>query len=177
VKPVTRTETKPAAPERASSPDAARMTYEQYVKVHGKPSASRSATAGPPRPIATPRINTRGIAEGVLGGSTRSKGGGGGTAMTAAAHSALEAYISRLVAALRQNHEKPPGLSDLLSADVEFFIAADGSISRIRIVHSSGNAAFDESCIAAFRRVGSIGSKPDGKSDTWVLTFQMKDEE
>jgi colicin import membrane protein len=176
VKPANRAETKPTARENAANRDAARLTYDQYVKQFGKPSTSRGATAGTSRPIAVPRIHSRGIAEGVVGGSASSKGGGGGTAMTAPEHSALDAYVSRLVAALRQNHEKPPGLSDLLSADVEFFIAADGTISHIRISHSSGNAAFDESCIAAFRRIGSIGPKPDGKSDTWELTFRMKDE-
>jgi colicin import membrane protein len=112
----------------------------------------------------------------VLGGSASSKGGGGGTALTAAQRTELEGYIARLVTALRQNHEKPPGLSDLLSTDVEFLIAADGTISRVHVVRSSGNAAFDESCIEAFARMGSVGPKPDGKSDTWVLTFRMKEE-
>ena len=55
-------------------------------------------------------------------------------------------------------------------------IAADGTISRVHVVRSSGNAAFDESCIEAFARMGSVGPKPDGKSDTWVLTFRMKEE-
>ena len=97
-------------------------------------------------------------------------------ALTAAQHSALEAYISRLVAALRQNHEKPPGLSDLLNADVEFRIAPDGSISHVHIVRSSGNTEFDLSCIETFKRVGSVGPKPDGRAETWTTTFRMKDE-
>jgi colicin import membrane protein len=173
----TRTETKSAAAEKAENRDAARLTYEQYVKKYGKPAAAHGAPAGTPRPITAPRIKTRGIPDGVVGGSPDSQRGSGGNAMVVAEHSALEGYISRLVSVLRQNHEKPPGLSDLLSADVEFFIAADGTISRVRISHSSGNAAFDASCIETFRRIGSIGPKPDGKSDTWVLTFRMKDEE
>ncbi len=154
-----------------------RMTYEQYVKRFGKPSKARpsaSATTGRQRPA--PKIDVKGIAEGVLGGSSRSKGGGGGHALTAPQRSELEAYIARLVMALRQNHQKPPGLSDLLAADIEFFIAADGTISRVRVSRSSGNADFDQSCVDAFRQVGSVGPKPDGKSDTWVLTFRMKDE-
>ncbi len=162
------------APSRA---ELKRMTYEQYVKRYGPPTKARSSTAaGAGRARPAPKIDVKGIAEGVLGGSSRSKGGGGGHALTAAQRSELEGYIARLVTALRQNHEKPPGLSDLLAADVEFFIAADGTISRIRIARSSGNEAFDQSCIDAFRQVGSVGPKPDGKSDTWVLTFRMKDE-
>ena len=137
---------------------------------------SKSGAAGSPRATAVPKIHGKGIAEGVLGGSPNSKGGQGGTALTAAQHSALEAYISRLVAALRQNHEKPPGLSDLLNADVEFRIAPDGSISHVHIVRSSGNTEFDLSCIETFKRVGSVGPKPDGRAETWTTTFRMKDE-
>jgi TonB family protein len=167
-KPATRTETK------APSLKESRLSYDQYVKQHGKPAPSKTGSSGTSRG-APPRINAKGIAEGVRGGSSSSKGGGGGTALTAAQRSALEGYIARLVTALRQNHEKPPGLSDLLSADVEFLIAADGTISRVQIVRSSGNTDFDLSCIEAFRRMGSVGPKPDGKSDTWVLTFRMKE--
>ena len=162
------------APSRA---ELKRMTYEQYVKRYGQPSKARSSTAaGAARSRPAPRIDVKGIAEGVLGGSSASKGGGGGRALTAAQRTELEGYIARLVTALRQNHEKPPGLSELLTADVEFLIAADGTISRMHIVRSSGNAGFDQSCIEAFRRMGSIGPKPDGRNDTWVLTFRMKDE-
>lgn len=171
-----RPEAKTTAPAQTPAKAEPKVSYDQFVRQHGKPSTSRTASAGAPRATTVPKINAKGIAEGVIGGSPNSKGGGGGRALTAAQHTELEGYIARLVAALRQNHEKPPGLSDLLSADVEFLIAADGSISRMHIVRSSGNAAFDESCIDAFRRLGSIGPKPDGKNDTWVLTFRMKDE-
>ena len=169
-----RSETKAAeSPSAASEP---RMTYEQYVKKFGKPAAAKGGgTPGASRPIPVPKVG-RGIANGVAGGSVRSTGGGGGNAMTAAEHSAMEGYFARLVTVLKQNHEKPPGLSDLLNADVSFFLAADGSISRVHIERSSGNAAFDESCLEAFRRIGSIGPTPNGKSDTYSITFQMKDQ-
>lgn len=171
-----RAETNTASATKAPSLKESRLSYDQYVKKYGKPAPSKAGSSGVSRSTAAPKINSKGIAEGVLGGSASSKGGGGGTALTAAQRTELEGYIARLVTALRQNHEKPPGLSDLLSADVEFLIAADGTISRVHIVRSSGNAAFDESCIDAFARMGSVGPKPDGKSDTWVLTFRMKEE-
>lgn len=153
-----------------------RMSYDQYLKKYGRPPAAKTGPTGAPRPIATPRINPKGIAEGVLGGSPNSKGGGGGRAMTAELHSALDAYLARLQTALHQNLEKPPGLSDLLSADVEFLVAADGTLTQVRISRSSGNAGFDQACVEAFNRVGSIGPKPDGKSATWGMRFRMKDE-
>jgi colicin import membrane protein len=175
-KPVARAETRVAAPDRATGKQEPKLTYEQYVKKYGQPAPTKPGAAGSTRAPAVPKINAKGIAEGVVGGSATSTGGGGGRALTAAQHSAVEAYIARLVTALRQNHEKPPGLSDLLEADVEFLIAADGSISRVHIVRPSGNASFDRSCVDAFKRMGSVGTKPDGKTDTWVLTFRMKEE-
>jgi TonB family protein len=152
------------------------LSYDQYVKKFGKPTPSKSGASGSPRATAVPKIHSKGIAEGVLGGSPNSKGGQGGTALTAAQHSALDAYISRLFAAIRQNHEKPPGLSDRLEAEVEFSIASDGTISNVHIIHSSGNTEFDLSCLETFKRVGSIGPKPDGRSATWTVGFKMKDE-
>lgn len=176
IRPAPRPEAGTATPAKAPATPESKLSYDQYVKKYGKPSPAKSAGSQTPRPANIPKIDAKGIAEGVLGGSPSSKGGGGGQALTAPQRSALEAYVARLVTALRQNHEKPPGLSDLLAADVEFLIAADGTISRVQIVRSSGNTNFDLSCIAAFRRMGSVGPKPDGKSDTWVLTFRMKEE-
>jgi colicin import membrane protein len=172
-----RSETAAASATKAPSLKESRLSYDQYVKKYGKPAPSKAGgSSGTPRVAAVPQIKTKGIPDGVNGGSSDSKGGGGGTALTTAQHSALDGYIARLVAALRQNHEKPPGLSDMLFADVEFLIAADGTISRVQIVRSSGNTDFDLSCLEAFKRMGSVGPKPDGKSDTWVLRFRMKEE-
>ena len=176
-RPATRAEMKAAATAtKAPSLKESRLSYDQYVKKYGKPAPSKAGGSGVSRAPAVPQIRTKGIPDGVVGGSSESKGGGGGTALTAAEHSALEGYKARLLAALRQNHEKPPGLSDKLEADVEFLIAADGSISRVQILRSSGNTDFDLSCLEAFKRMGSVGPKPDGKSDTWQVTFRMKEE-
>ena len=176
-RPATRPETKAAATATKAPPlKESRLTRDEYLKKYGPPKPSKAGGSGAPRAAAVPKINAKGIAEGVRGGSADSTGGGGGTALTTAEHSALDGYIARLVAALRQNHEKPPGLSDMLFADVEFLIAADGTISRVQIVRSSGNTDFDLSCIEAFKRMGSVGPKPDGKSDTWVLRFRMKED-
>jgi TonB family protein len=173
VAPPARPETKPAP--KTSAKTEPKISYKDFVAKHGPPVASKSTNSGSSRAAKAPQIKTRGIPDGVVGGSSRSHGGGGGKSLTAAQHSALEAYTSRLVAALRQNHQKPPGLSDLLSADVECLIGADGSISGIHVVRTSGNGAFDQSCLEAFIRIGSIGPTPDGKSGTWTIKFHMVD--
>jgi colicin import membrane protein len=63
----------------------------------------------------------------------------------------------------------------LLSAEAEFTLAANGVLTGVRIVRSSGNADFDASVLEAFARVRSIGPRPDSKTGTHRLTFRMKE--
>jgi colicin import membrane protein len=123
-------------------------------------------------------IDAEGIREGVIGGSTSNKtGGAGGKALNREEGTELEAYFSLLKARIKENHEPPEGVSDSLSAVVEFFVAADGSISNVRIKSSSGNSQFDQSVVAACNRTQSIGPRPDGRSETVQMTFKMHDDE
>jgi len=153
---------------------SARVSYQDYLKKHPPPKPS---TGAPAQKVANvPRIDAQGIANGVRGGSTtNTRGGGGGKALTREEQSELNTYISFLLNALKEAHEPPPGVSDQLEAKVTFDITASGSILNPRISKSSGDRAFDESVIEAFRRVKSIGPTPNGKADTWTVTFRMKD--
>ena len=166
VKPAVRPE--PKIPSKTPSATGPKISYRDFVQKHGAPVPSKPGASASSGTKNVPKIKTRGIPGGVANGSSHSTAGQGGTALTAAQHSALEYYTSRLVQALRQNHEKPPGLSDLLTASV-------GCLIGVHVERSSGNAAFDQSCIEAFARVGSIGPTPDGKSGTWTILFHMVD--
>jgi TonB family protein len=153
-----------------------RMSYKDYLKKHPIPKEvpqQQTAKAGK----GGPRIDAEGIAQGVRGGSTASKGGGGGKALTREEQSELNTYISFLINALREAHEPPSGVNDKLETKVTFDITAGGNILNPRITRSSGNREFDESVLAAFRKVGSIGPVPTGKADTWTLTFRMRDQD
>jgi TonB family protein len=155
--------------------EAKRISKAEFDKLNKGKTASK-------QPVGTgakvARIDAEGIAKGVVGGSVNNKtGGAGGKALSRAEQSALESYIALLIQRLRAAHEKPPGLSDLLEAKVEFRIAADGTLSSAKIVDSSGSAEFDRSVLEAVARVRSIGPTPNGKSDVWVVTFRMKEEE
>jgi colicin import membrane protein len=153
---------------------SARVSYQDYLKKH--PAPKPAAATSPRRAINVPRIDAQGIANGVRGGSTaNTRGGGNGKALTREEQSELNTYISFLLAALKEAHEPPPGVSDQLEARVTFDITAGGSILNPRISKSSGDKSFDDSVIEAFHRVKSIGPTPDGKSDTWTVTFRMKD--
>lgn len=148
-----------------------RVSYAEYKRTHPTPKSA------PPSAIKTPRIDAKGIAAGVRGGSTaNTKGGGGGKALTREEQSELNTYISFLLNLLKEAHEPPQGVSDKLVAKVTFDIAANGRISNPRITRSSGNREFDESALEAFRKVRSIGPTPDGKADTWSVDFKMSDD-
>ncbi len=153
----------------------AKVSYQEYLKSHPTP---RISAAAKPRTANVPRIDTQGIVGGAAGGSTaNTRGGGGGNALTREQHDQLDTYISLLIQELKRAHELPPGVSDQLEAKVTFDITASGAILNPRITKSSGNRAFDESVLDAFRRMGSIGPTPTRRPDTWTVTFRMKDED
>lgn len=154
--------------------EAKRISKAEFDKLNKNKPAPKPGKSSPK----VAKIDAEGIAKGVVGGSINNKtGGAGGKALSRAEQSALESYIALLIQRLRAAHEKPPGLSELLEAKVEFRIAADGTLSSVKIVDSSGSAEFDRSVLEAFARVRSIGPTPNGKSDVWVVTFKMKEED
>jgi colicin import membrane protein len=143
--------------------------YEKEKAAEAKKEAAEAKVA---------HIDAEGIKEGVLGGSTENKvGGAGGKALTREEGSLLEAYFALLKSHIKENHVPPEGVSDRLSARVEFFVAADGSISSVRIVSPSGNFDFDRSVIEAVEHTRSIGERPDGRSESVTMTIKMSDDE
>ena len=165
----------PPKVEPAPVESPSKMSYEEYVRKHGAPRKPAADTK--PRPVQAPRVDAEGIAGGVTGGSTaNNRGGGGGRALTREEADEMTVYEATLRNLLREAHEKPAGLSDNLSAEVEFFVAASGEISNVRLSRPSGNGEFDQSVLAAFKRITWPGPRPDKKSDLWRLTFRMREE-
>ena len=154
---------------------SAKTSYKEYLKKHPIPKQTASTT---PRKSATgPRVDAQGIAQGVKGGSTaNTRGGGGGKALTREEADQMSTYISLLIQELKKAHEPPPGVSDRFETKVTFDITASGAILNPRISKSSGDKAFDESVLEAFLRMRSIGPTPNRRSDTWTVTFRMRDE-
>jgi colicin import membrane protein len=146
------------------------------AKYQKEKAAEEKREAAEARKVA--HIDAEGIREGVLGGSAENKeGGAGGKALTREEGSELEAYFAELLVGIKANHTPPEGVANILSARVELFVAADGSISQVRIVTSSGNEEFDRSVIEACQRTRPIGPRPDGRSDTNIFTFKMREDE
>jgi len=180
-KPVEKSKTapKPDTSIAREMKQAQRMSYRDYLKKHPTPKQPPVTSTGGAgtRTAKAPRVDAEGIAQGVRGGSTANKkGGGGGKALTRQEQSELNTYIAMLLGALKEAHEPPEGVSDQLEARVTFDITASGAILNPRIARSSGNKEFDDSVIRAFRKMRSIGPPPTGRGDTWTVTFRMKDE-
>ena len=150
-----------------------KSSYKEFLK---KNPIKKQSAASQVRAAKVPRIDTKGVIGGVKGGSTTSKGGQGGTAMTREEADELDTYISFLVQELKRAHEAPPGVSDQLVTRVAFDITSGGAILNPRIIKSSGNREFDESVLDAFRRMRSIGPTPTRRPYSWTIAFRMRDE-
>lgn len=140
--------------------------------------ARKAAEARAKAAAAVQGVDVKGIREGVLGGSpTNTRGGGGGKALSREEADELLVYTTLLKNELKGifNELKPTGLADSLNADVTFLVAANGEVGNVRIARSSGNGEFDQAVLETFRRLVWHKRRPDGKTDTWKLTFHMRD--
>ena len=90
--------------------------------------------------------------------------------------SALADYSARLRSRIDAAWTKPAQLAGVnLVAKVVFDVTASGRISNVRLSPSSGNPAFDQSILAAFRGALSAGPTPTGQSHQFSLPFRMRD--
>jgi colicin import membrane protein len=162
--------------ERAAKLKEARV-LSKFKADQAKAEKARLAAEKAAAPGKGARIDVKGITAGVMGGSpSNTKGGAGGKALTASEQRVMDAYFAFLIQHLKAVHEPPPGVSDSLHCTIEFFLSADGSISQAKIMKGSGNREFDLSAVEAFRKVKSVGKRPDGLSGLLSLDFTMKDE-
>lgn len=154
-----------------------RMSYKDYIKKHPTPKPAAPSASSGTKVASSKRIDTAGIAGGLKNGSAKSKSGENGPALTREQQDQMSTYISMLIQELKRAHEPPPGVSDKLEAKVTFDITASGAILNPRISKSSGDKEFDASVIEAFLRMRSIGPTPNRRSDTWTVTFRMRDDD
>lgn len=161
----------PKVEEKKAPPkEEKKLTYEEFVKQHGKPEPKVATT--PPRQTRVPRVDTSKITS-----STPTTGERGRTQSRAEAD-AMTVYLAALRDRLKDAHDetKPAGLGDTVSAEVSFVLAANGEISNVRIARSSGFPEFDQSVLEAFRRITWPGARPDRRTETMRLTFRMREQ-
>jgi protein TonB len=88
--------------------------------------------------------------------------------------SALADYSSRLRSRIDAAWVKPAQLAGVrLFAEVVFDVSSSGRITNVRLRRGSGNKAFDQSILAAFRSVSSAGPTPTGQPHQFSLPFRM----
>ena len=156
---------KQAAKEREA--EQKRMTKEQFDRAN-KEKAVATAKGATPK-IA--KIDAKGIAKGVVGGSTaNTTGGAGGTALTTPERNAVDAYVSALVQRLKDELDRTPGLDDGLIAEAEFHIMPDGRLTRGQITKSSGNEMFDRAVLRAIMAV-RMAPRPKGLEEVQTVPF------
>jgi colicin import membrane protein len=137
-----------------------KMSYDDYLKSLGK--------AGPQT------AKSRGVRGGVARGTSLSAGAGG-KALTREMADAFDAWFSLLQQQLKENFLPPPDFTESMTAQVEFHLATDGTISRVHIARSSGSAAVDSAIADAFTRV-RMPPPPDHKADDDSLEFSLRSE-
>lgn len=148
-----------------------RISKAEFDKMNRTKTTAPSGTSAPK----VAKIDAEGIRKGVIGGSTNNKvGGAGGKALRRDEGDEMDAYFALLKQRSREALDKPPGLSDTLTAEVEFHLSASGTISGAKIKRSSGSAEFDAAALEAINRT-RMPARPDRKSETLALTFRMRD--
>jgi colicin import membrane protein len=159
----------------AEKPKQSTTSYEAFRQQNKSQTRAQSpAAAASPgaKPAVVPKIRVRGA----TGGTGSAEGAGGNVLSRSADQDLLDGYLAMLQRQLKAAHEKPTGLGDHLSVTVSFTLSATGAMTNVRVTQSSGSAEFDQSALAAFRAVRSIGPRPDGKTDTRTAVFKMSDE-
>ena len=170
-------------PEPPARPAKAKKTEPQKVTAAGSQKRAEKP-AETPAPAKTERSSgsrgnaaldaRRGKADGQKNGSDGIASRGGATGV---GNAAVSNYPGKIVAKLRRALRYPAqarrqGVHG--EARVSFVVAADGSVSSIRMVGSSGSAALDEAALDAVRRAAPFPPIPDaaGRS-SWNFTVPL----
>jgi TonB family protein len=151
------------------------LTKEQFDQQNKGKAAVMSKNSATGMKIT--KVDSEGIAKGVVGGSTaNTTGGAGGKALVREDGDVLAAYDSLFKQRLKAAFEPPPGLSDTLVATVEVRSNSDGTLSRARITKSSGSAEFDRAVLDAIAHT-QMPARPDGRSETISFPFTMREKD
>ena len=172
-------QSKSDVPSTTASARNKTSSYADFQKQHSKQLAANQKTrsgGSSKTAAAAAGIDAKGIVDELMesaGATAGPRGDGGGTGGSKYMIAALDAYFNRLVNAVRAAWEMPDSVTDLLVAKVSFHLGADGSITQVKIVKSSGSTEYDDSVVDAFQRVRSIGAVPGAKAGTYVFNFKM----
>ena len=159
---------RPADPPQAKPSEQPLMTAADFFKSNPKPDPKPRPVARPPN-ITVPKIDVPKL---IMPQSTPRNPS---PQISRQQMSALADYSSRLRSRIYAAWTTPAQLAGVnLVAKVVFDVSASGRISNVRLSPSSGNPAFDQSILAAFRGALSAGPTPTGQSHQFSLPFRMR---
>ncbi|AWI09052.1 energy transducer TonB [Ereboglobus luteus] len=157
---------------QATRPPGNRITEREFREKYGSPPARNNTTISSTPPIRPNAIESPAFENlAPVSQSTNPD-----VPISAHIQNQMDSYFALLAQRIRQAQEKPEGLSSELVVRIEFQVYADGTIGTAKVIHSSGNRAFDDSVLKAIRTVRPIGDRPDGKSGAKVADFRMREE-
>lgn len=166
---------KPAPVKPAPVKEAPAMSLEDFRKLHGTPEPRTRTTPQTTKPKTAPQFDTSKI-QNELDQILKNQPSREATtrSMSQQEKNDLVRYNQQLSARLTRAWGKPAGLSGVrLEATVIFEVSRYGQITNARLNPSSGNRAFDQSVLEAFRKVSNAGPTPTGQQHTFTKTFRM----
>lgn len=172
--PTPRPAPEPAAkPKPTPKPVPKLTTLDDFIQEHGAPTP-RQPTPQPTtrKPVTAPTIDVPQL----YVPTNTSSNAPSARPLSPQQLSALDAYSSQLRSRIDAAWAKPTSLAGVrTAATVVFEVSASGRITNARLKPGSGNGAFDQSVLAAFRKVISAGPTPTGQGHTFTMTFRMTD--
>ena len=153
---------------KENPPKSQIIDYRDFTKQHSKDKPTPRPVA--PRPaISVHQIDVPELVISRSPSSIRSS-----AQLSSQQLSALTGYSSRLRSRIDAEWVKPTQLAGVrLIAEVLFDVSPSGQIKNVRLRPGSGNNAFDQSILAAFRSLSSAGPTPTGQSHQFSLSFLM----
>ncbi|MCZ6628976.1 MAG: TonB family protein [SAR324 cluster bacterium] len=160
----------PAARERVQAPPPPARSTQQ---ASAPPLAPPVAEQEPQRPTLLERVRSR-VEKFEFEKTTIQKAGEpGATAAVVRSPISLRMYLNRVQEAIMENYSFPGGFKEGLWVRMRLTILRDGTISKMEILESSGDARFDYAAKIALRRtkLPDIPQGIEGESITQVIKF------
>ena len=160
---------KEVKPKPPVPPKPKTLSYEEFIRKN--PVKQQKVRKPRPKTVTAPKIDTSAINDlKDLWKNSTTTG-----QLSAAEQSAIERYLARVVAIVKQTWQKPSGLGPNLKCIVLFDISASGRLLSPRISSSSGNSEFDASALSAVRDARGLGPTPDSRSHPYGIRFNISD--
>ncbi len=162
----------PAPVREPEPPPAKPISAEDFYKQFGKPDTPTTQTRTP-RKVEVKEINVREMQQQLMRNLTSVADQQRVSNMSTADQDLLNQYFAALRSRLNATWQQPQDAPAGLYAEVSFYLDANGNISQVRIVKSSGREEFDRSVLQAFRSLGRYQPTPDRRDYPLRIPFRV----